>query len=229
MGLRDLLSKASLLAKLDAAPAPANAISRTAAVDAVITALDGVSAADVTAATWADIHGDLPPTFKFLGTSGAVDALGATTTTASSTTAVYYEVPEGKVAYVWRLKGDVFDAADVVTTLAEHFGAQTAPSAGSGLRVRTVDTDHSTALTTLCASADNNLTLLFLTGTPISEWTAKNGNIAHADHKGCNLKVDWKFSAPLVLTAGQRFEVKHLASVAYTLGAWCIEVSEVTL
>jgi len=232
VGLRTLLAKARLLETLDRLPYPASAAVRSAAVDEVLTALDGVTAADVTAATWADLHTDAPapPNFRFLGTAGAVAELGATTTTASSTTAVYYEVPAGKVAYVYRLKGDVYDDTAALSTLPQHFGATAAPTAGSGLRVRTVDTDHTTALTTLCASADNNLTLLFLTGTPISEWTAADGYTpTAATHLGCNLKLDWKFSQPLVLTAGQRFEVKHLENVAYSLGAWCIEVSEVTL
>lgn len=229
MGLRTLLAKARLLETLDRLPYPASAAVRSAAVDEVLTALDGVTTADVTAATWADLNEDTPPSFKFLGSAGAVSAIGATTTTANNTTAVYYEVPTGKVAYVWRLKGDIFDGTAALSALTS-FGANSAPTANAGLRIRTVATDHTTALTTLASSVENNLTLLFLTGSGISEWTAMDGYTPTATtHLGCNLKLDWKFSEPLVLTAGQRFEVKHLEAVAYTLGAWCIEVSEVTL
>ena len=229
MGLRTLFARLGVLAALDKAPYPANATKRTAAAEAAVTALDGVTSAEVAAASWADMHGDLPPKCVFLGSAGAVDAIGATTTTANTTTAIYYEVPAGKVAYVWGLKGTVMDSTAVKATSLEHFGARATPAADAGLRLRTVDTDNTTTLNMLAGSINNNLLLLTLTGTPITGLTSLNGNIPSDTNTGALVLVNWRLPSPIVLTAGQRFEIKHLAAVAYTVGVWCLDISEVTL
>ena len=217
MGIRNLIDNVRMAVPLDRIPrSDAGVLLVDAALANLQTAVAGTTAAQVAAATRFDLRDDLALKCGFLGTSGITHTL---TSTANSTTAVYYQVPAGKVAYIRRLKGDIFDTTASAANLTSNFGAQSSPSSGNGLRIRTVETDTTTTLETLAASIENNLTLLFITGSPTSNFTSASG--------ANNLLFDWKFSEPICLTAGQRFEVKHLAAVAYTIGVWAIEYSEI--
>ena len=158
----------------------------------------------------------------FLGTSGAtatIDGGGSTTNTANNTTARYAQVPAGKIWRVKAIKAFILDTDNSAGTLLS-FGSQSAPSAGTGLRIRTVDTNGTTALVTLAASIESNAGLLLTFGAPPSAFTP-------ASH-GTTLLLVWNLTTPAVITAGQRIEVKHLASVAYTVGAFGIEYEEST-
>lgn len=157
----------------------------------------------------------------FLGTSGGVadvDTSGSVTNTANNTTARYAQVPAGKVWRIWAITAIIYDASATIGTLLTHFAAQTPPSAGNGLRIRTVDTDTTTEIATLAASAEVNIQLMAALELPLTSFAPATTNNV--------LMGTWRLPVPIVLTAGQRFEVKHLSAVAYTLGAWRIQYAE---
>lgn len=150
----------------------------------------------------------------WLGTGGAVTSPGATVSTASSTTAVYYQVPAGKVAQIWTIIGVIYDTGGTPTWAT--LGGRTAPS--NGLRIRTVDTDTTTAIDTIVENAVNNLFLAQSFGHHGTTFDKTSGDSA--------LRMSMALPSPITLTAGQRFEVTPLSSVAYSRGVWSLLLTE---
>lgn len=154
----------------------------------------------------------------FLGTAGIVSDAGATTSTANSTTAVYAQVPTGKVWRISALTGLLIDTSASVGTLINSFVAQSTPASGQGLRIRTVDTDTTTTLSMFAESILNNALLLLTLDAPLTAFVPATTNNV--------ILGTWRPPAPIVLTAGQRFEIKHAAAVNYTIGVWRIQYAE---
>lgn len=151
------------------------------------------------------------PSWAFLGTSGALTSpMEAEATLAGNDTAHYAQVPTGKRWLVYGFGVFVYDATASAGTAMGHFGAQAAPSAGSGLRLRTVLSDAATTKSTIIGSVETNSVLLFALGKP-----ATDGRYVSGDNV---IQGESMFASPLVLEAGERFEAKHLQSVAYSAG-----------
>lgn len=140
---------------------------------------------------------------------------GSTTNTAASTTAIYYEVPAGKVAQIRTMLGTIYDNG-AASSWADKLGSQAAPT--NGIRIRTVDTDHTTAIETLIGNANNNLFLAHIFGHHGCTLDKTNGDTA--------LRLSFTLPTPITLTAGQRFEVTPLSSVAYDAGLWSLYLTE---
>jgi len=140
---------------------------------------------------------------------------GSSTNTASSTTAIYYEVPTGKIAQIRTMLGTIYDNG-AASGWADKLGSQAAPA--DGIRIRTVAADHTTAIETLIGNANNNLFLAHIFGHHGCTLDKTNGDTA--------LRLSYTLPSPITLTAGQRFEVKPLSSVAYDVGLWSVYITE---
>lgn len=151
----------------------------------------------------------------WLGSAGITDAIGATNSTASSTTAVYYTVPTGKVARIHKFIIGIYDnTAGSMTTLGGRSVADE-----SGVDVEVVNVDTSTAQT-LIGDGNLNFKLLARAGNTPGALVVSGSTTA--------LSVSWIFAVPLTLTAGQKLRVTPRSSVAYQIGLWGIEYTEET-
>ena len=156
----------------------------------------------------------------WLGTAGITETMTIsggppTNSTASSTTAVYYVVPTGKVARIHKFTGGIFDsAAGSMVTLGGRSVAD-----GSGVKLEIVNADASIAATLI---SDGNLNFKLIAH------TANTPGALVVSGSTTALSVSWDFAEPIIMTAGQKIRLTPMSSVAYDVGVLGIEYTEET-